>query len=593
MRRITAGFFLLLILTLGGMWMYRHFMQAPRRPSLWQNVPADYLLIAYTPSFSQTWRTIQHSPIAPHLIDSPYLGELFRMGQRWDSILHSTVEISQWLSGHALLIATYPEGILYLIEAPFLGEVGDWRGEMQRLSARYDWQVESVQVSGGYTLWKLSEGYLVPAGRILAYSRQPALLTRFLLGENVASLPPDPGTALMENASLLLLTSGKALHQLLPHSLLTPISTLDTIHFTVQLTEEELQITGSSSYSRGIWSELGNVSPSMADLCPASSSAVVILRFTRPEIYSGSRTGSQHATPTAPAGRGDVNPLDDFLSHFSGDMALIQGSEPYLLYRLHSAEPVRGFPGLRTLVHRGYSIRHLRTGGLVQQMLGEAFANWDPVYSAQVGEWLLFARSPAPLREWIDAFLTRQSLYSRSDFAGLPDGKSLLAGYLDCQNPAWLQAWLTPVRAGHWRQELTPFSQAYLSVEKIDSIHLRINIRLLWRPQTDTDSGRDRDTVSRTSALAPLSTYSEDTLRDGLQEEYYPDGVVRRRYTLVDTQMEGEYIEYYPNGTIKVQGFYEQGQKVGKWRYFSSKGELLREELWDAESAVMDSPAAP
>lgn len=589
MRRIPAGFILILILLLGGMWMYRRFMQAPRRPSLWQNVPANYLLIAYTPSFSQTWRAIQHSPLAKYLSQSPHLGDLFRLGQQWDSLLHGVTELSQWLSGHALLIATYAEGTLYLIEAPFLGEIGDWRGEMQRLATRYNWQVETVQVSGGYTLWKLPDGYLVPAGRILAYSRQPTLLIRFLLGENVASLPADRETTIMENenASLLLLTDGKALYHFLPHPLLSAISTLDTIHATIQLTEEELKVVGLTSFSRGVWSHLREASPSLADLCPATSSGVIVVGFARPESTSMSQLSAQYAKLP----QGKVEPSQVFSAYFAGDVAFIQGSEPYLLHRLHSAEPIKGFASLRSLSYRGYTIRHLRTEGLHRQMYGEAFASWDPAYSVQIGEWLLFARSPAPLREWIDAFLTRQSLYSRSDFAGLPAGKSVVSGYLDCQNPVWLQSWLPPTGAQRWQQELAPFSQIYLSVEKTDSTYLRIQIRGVWRsqlPLTPTS-----DTLLRTSVPVLALPSTEDTLRDGPQEEYYPNGVVRRRYMLVDAQMEGEYTEYHPNGTIKVQGFYEQGQKVGKWRYYSSKGELLREEIWGMESETTNSPTVP
>jgi antitoxin component YwqK of YwqJK toxin-antitoxin module len=49
--------------------------------------------------------------------------------------------------------------------------------------------------------------------------------------------------------------------------------------------------------------------------------------------------------------------------------------------------------------------------------------------------------------------------------------------------------------------------------------------------------------------------------------------------------LEGEYVEYHPNGLIKVQGYYEQGKKVGVWRYYDKKGTLLREETWSLDAA--------
>jgi uncharacterized protein len=70
-----------------------------------------------------------------------------------------------------------------------------------------------------------------------------------------------------------------------------------------------------------------------------------------------------------------------------------------------------------------------------------------------------------------------------------------------------------------------------------------------------------------------------------VQEEYYPNGVLKKRAFVVNGELEGEYVEYHPNGLIKVQGYYEQGKKVGVWRYYDKKGTLLREETWSVETA--------
>jgi len=40
----------------------------------------------------------------------------------------------------------------------------------------------------------------------------------------------------------------------------------------------------------------------------------------------------------------------------------------------------------------------------------------------------------------------------------------------------------------------------------------------------------------------------------------------------------GKYEEYYYNGQIKVDGIYENNQRIGRWYWFSEKGELLNEE---------------
>lgn len=589
MRRVAAGFVLLLILMLGGVWMYRQFMRAPLRPSLWQNVPAGFLLVAYTPSFSQTWRAFHHSPLAAHLSQSPHFGELARMGQTWDSILHSAREVEKWLTGHGLLIAVYPEGTLYLIDAPFLGEIGDWRGEMQRLATRYNWQVELSDI-GGHSLWKLPQGYLVPAGRILAYSREPALLSRFLTGENIASLPAEWGTALMDNTNWLLLTSGKALLHLMPHPMLASLASWDTLRLEIQLTEEGIQANGYIATGGGVWAYIDDAPASLADLCPPSTTALVITRWAHPESSLSTYIRAQNAQAIVQAERQIGSSFDQaFFSKLSGEVGFVQGQSPYILHRLRSDEPLTTFPKITTLNHRGYSISQLRIGGLLRWMYGEAFAQWDPVYAVQIGEWFVCAPTPAPLREWIDAFLSRQSLYNRNEFKGFPTKKSIALGYMDCQNPYWLYIWLADPATTRMKDELSLFSQLYFVLERSDSVHLAMSLTLPWRTEVPTAGS---DTVTRSEALPKLKFSEEDTLQDGLREEYYSNGVVKRRYTLVDAQMEGEYTEYHTNGIVKVQGFYEQGRKVGKWRYFNSKGELFREETWSRDGDI-STPVAP
>ncbi len=584
MRRITAGLLLLLILMLGGMWMYKRFMRAPLRPSLWQNVPAGFLLVAYTPSFSHTWRAFRHSPLAAYLPRSPHFGELAHMAHTWDSILHSVPEIEKWLTGHGLLIVVYPEGTLYLIDAPFLEEIGDWRGEMQRLATQYRWQVELVDTHG-YSLWKLPQGYLVPAGRILAYSKEPALLSRFLTGENIASLPAEWGTALMDNTNLLLLTSGKALLHLMPHPMLASIASWDTLRLEIQLTEEGIQASGHVKTNGGVWTYIDHAPASFADLCPPSTTALVITRWTQPEssLSTYIRAHNPQAITQAESQIGHT-----FFSKLTGEVGFIQGQYPYILHRLRSDEPLTTFPKITTFLYRGYAISQLRLGGLLRWMYGKAFAQWDPVYAVQIGEWFVCAPNFAPLQEWIDAFLSRQSLYSHTAFKGFPNKKSVALGYMDCQNPQWLYTWVSDSTAPRVKEDLSPFSQLYFVIERSDSAHLAMNLTLPWRTEA---LPMESDTPARPQPLPKLKFSEEDTLQDGLREEYYPNGVVKRRYTLVDAQMEGEYTEYHPNGIIKVHGFYEQGRKVGKWRYFNSKGELFREEMWSREGELSTAVA--
>lgn len=590
MRRLIAGAVLFLILTLGGVWMYRHFMHPPRQPHLWQNIPAGYLLVAYTPSFSRTWRELEHAPLWHALPLNPYVSSVYALGRQWDSLLDTTPELREWFVGHGLLVAVYPEGTLYLIEAPFLRQVGDWRGEMEKLAQKYQWPLSLTEIEGGYVAWKLPQGYLAPAGGILAYATHSRLLGRFLLGENVAALPAQWENRLYESSVFLHgVSSGRAIAQLLGVSAEEPFSHLDTLLFQLTFTEEDLRIEGTSPFST-FWKYIDEQTTALADLCPPSVSAFITFRWKDPIAYFTQYLFSHYSSEIIQGEKTlDISYKKDFFAHLSGEVGLFHGSEAYWLFHLKESGIRLALPHAgREVAYRGYTLQPLRIGRLLEWIGGQRFAGWESVYALQVGEWLLLAKSPAPLREWIDAFISRQSLYNRPDFAFNSSEKALLVGYLTTQTPIWVKSWF-PSAAASLRQMLMPYQSLYLSIEKADSLSLLIRLRLTWQVPEPLPS---TDTLSKSPTI-PLPLLREDTLAEGLREEYYPSGVVKKRYTLLGGELEGEYIEYHPNGMVKVQGYYEQGQKVGRWRYFSAKGELLREEVWSNEGEIMDKPVSP
>jgi hypothetical protein len=158
--------------------------------------------------------------------------------------------------------------------------------------------------------------------------------------------------------------------------------------------------------------------------------------------------------------------------------------------------------------------------------------------------------------------------------------KSLLLLYLQSKSPDWLSAFLPPTQAASWRAELKPWESAWLgliSPEK-DRLRYQLSLRL-----ASAEAPASPALASQTPAV-PTVSLEKDSLGESFQEEYYSNGVLKKRALLIGGTLEGEYVEYHSNGVIKVQGYYEQGRKVGTWRYYDKKGELLREETWSADS---------
>jgi hypothetical protein len=214
--------------------------------------------------------------------------------------------------------------------------------------------------------------------------------------------------------------------------------------------------------------------------------------------------------------------------------------------------------------------------GLFRWLLGKYFANWDAPYLAQVGDWVVIARQPEPLQAFIRATIERRFLSERLSWASLLSQEKIAFGlYIDAKSVRWLPAFLPASTIATWQTELAPWESGAFAIGPSESGRLRYELLLRLAPPSAPPPQQ---------TTAPALSLPTPDREDSLQEEYYPNGVLKKRAFLVNSQLEGEYVEYHPNGLIKVQGYYEQGKKVGIWRYYDKKGTLLREETWSTDT---------
>ncbi|MGF6907161.1 toxin-antitoxin system YwqK family antitoxin [Fusobacterium sp. PH5-44] len=67
--------------------------------------------------------------------------------------------------------------------------------------------------------------------------------------------------------------------------------------------------------------------------------------------------------------------------------------------------------------------------------------------------------------------------------------------------------------------------------------------------------------------------------KNGIIRDYYDNGPLKSEKTYLNDILNGRSIEYHPNSRISSIGYYENGEKVGKWKYYDDKGILLSEEV--------------
>lgn len=72
---------------------------------------------------------------------------------------------------------------------------------------------------------------------------------------------------------------------------------------------------------------------------------------------------------------------------------------------------------------------------------------------------------------------------------------------------------------------------------------------------------------------------------------YYHDGSIKTYKLWEYAVPEGRAYSNYENGKLEHEEFYNNRQKTGSWKYFSSNGELLREYLYEGYSNAWNSKA--
>jgi hypothetical protein len=595
MRRLGLLLIILGIIGLGSVWMYRMFMRPPQHKALWQNIPASAAVWFYTPSFARTWKNFRSHPLWEVWQKSPHLSESFAQARAWDSLLRQYPTLFEWLGDRGVLVSLHPIGrkweALYLLEAPFLAKVGDWRGEMASLAQRFGWEVQLVE-RDGYTLWKLPEGYLTPAGEMLLFSEEPALIVQVLKGQALLASPWDWSPSAWEGRQPILYLGwqGERLAELFGLPALEALRTLTWGEGRLHLTDEGLSLKGYVQTDDPLWQSLSLLQHNPPDILPTDASLVAALTLKEPLHY--------YRTLLLPRYQKDIETAEkwlglsfeeSFIQHLSGDVILSAIPQPILLLRLRDAPafsqnlntfhrrlrsrtPLRNQP----VAYRGYLIHHLEVKGLFRWLFGKYFANWDAPYLVQVGDWVVIARQPEPLQAFIRATIERRFLSERLSWTSLLSQEKIAFGlYIDARAVEWLPAFLPASTIATWQTELAPWESGAFAIGPSESGRLRYELLLRLAPPSAPPPQQ-----TTTPALSLPTPDREDSL----QEEYYPNGVLKKRAFLVNSQLEGEYVEYHPNGLIKVQGYYEQGKKVGIWRYYDKKGTLLREETWSADT---------
>lgn len=90
-----------------------------------------------------------------------------------------------------------------------------------------------------------------------------------------------------------------------------------------------------------------------------------------------------------------------------------------------------------------------------------------------------------------------------------------------------------------------------------------------------------------------ISSYVDEDLTKSVQIVFYDNGFEKEITNFRNGKIEGEYFEFTRSGGILINGFFNNDLKNGSWKYYSEKGKLMKEEIWNKGELVVVKKISP
>lgn len=78
-----------------------------------------------------------------------------------------------------------------------------------------------------------------------------------------------------------------------------------------------------------------------------------------------------------------------------------------------------------------------------------------------------------------------------------------------------------------------------------------------------------------------IDGFFKDGEKDGKWTYYYEDGTLWSEGYFKKGKIDGKNKSYHPNGKLAVKGSFDEGDRIGKWYYYKDDGSLEKEVDYD------------
>lgn len=234
-----------------------------------------------------------------------------------------------------------------------------------------------------------------------------------------------------------------------------------------------------------------------------------------------------------------------------------------------------------------HTIKRMKVRGMFRKMFGKMFDKFDMPYYTIIEDRIIFTNTEYNMHRMIDDYEAGNTLSKNEEYNNLIDqfnSNSNVFVYVNMEQYfPLLHSSVKPQTYYKMLQNkkyITCFPNLGFQLTgngKYYDVKLRMSFKN-DETKTTVDSVPAMDTATKEIPNDSIKTaYANDT-----KQEHYPNGQIKMEAKMNnENKMEGEYKEYWENGKLKVKGNYENGFKIGVWKYYKETGEFERKERFE------------
>ncbi len=232
--------------------------------------------------------------------------------------------------------------------------------------------------------------------------------------------------------------------------------------------------------------------------------------------------------------------------------------------------------------YNNHTIKRMKVRGLFRKMFGKTFEKFDMPYYTIIDDRIIFTNTEYNMHRMVDDYDADNTLAKNEDYNKLTDqfnNNSNVFVYVNMEQYfPLMRSSVKPDTYYKMKQNkkyITCFPKMGFQMTG-NGKYYDVKLRLAFNadePKVNTDSVQTlQDTTPPIVNDSLKTAYINNT-----KQEFYPTGQLKLEAKMnEENKMHGEYKEYWENGKLKVKGNYENGFRMGVWKYYKETGEYDR-----------------